>query len=218
MAELARKTPATLQDFMDKAEEFINQEEAFKGDKESRDEQTKEPKGGRRDLRIREEGDEKSKEAKQVEKRKLLTEQEFNFTPLNTNIAEILLHIQDDPAIKWPQRMRAPVERRNMNKYCDFQQDHGHDTNNCVLLRLEIERHIKNRKLAKFAAEHRRQQGPPHALKHDDRPSEHSNRRHNYQRREDQRNDDHWANSDGQAERRNRNDRDHRGAVRIERS
>lgn len=145
MAELARKTPATLQDFMDKAEEFINQEEAFKGDKESRDEQTKEPKGGRRDLRIREEGDEKSKEAKQVEKRKLLTEQEFNFTPLNTNIAEILLHIQDDPAIKWPQRMRAPVERRNMNKYCDFQQDHGHDTNNCVLLRLEIERHIKNR-------------------------------------------------------------------------
>lgn len=81
MAELPRKMLATLQDFMDKAEEFINQEEAFRDDKEYEDEQAKKPKGGGKDSRISEGGDKKSKEAKQVEKRKLLTEQEFNFTP-----------------------------------------------------------------------------------------------------------------------------------------
>lgn len=47
MAELARKTPTTLQDFMDKAEEFINQEEAFRGDKKLIDEPAKEPRGER---------------------------------------------------------------------------------------------------------------------------------------------------------------------------
>jgi hypothetical protein len=39
-----------------------------------------------------------------------------------------------------------------MNKYCDYHQDHGHETEDCVSLRIEIERMIKRGKLARFVA------------------------------------------------------------------
>jgi hypothetical protein len=42
-----------------------------------------------------------------------------------------------------------------MNKYCDYHQDHGHETEDCISLRIEIEKMIKEGKLARFVAANR---------------------------------------------------------------
>jgi hypothetical protein len=42
-----------------------------------------------------------------------------------------------------------------MTKYCDYHQDHGHETEDCISLRIEIEKMIKGGKLARFVAANR---------------------------------------------------------------
>jgi hypothetical protein len=169
MAELARKTPTRLQTFMDKAEEFMNGEETIKALMESRSErptpakEKKDPRGDRAPARIISKPTparvgirpEPSEQAPKAQKRDWnpipertwnpipITEREFKWTPLNTSVSEILMQIQDDPTLRWPQKMRADPDRRSRAKYCDFHADHGHDTEECIILRLEIEKLIK---------------------------------------------------------------------------
>lgn len=57
--------------------------------------------------------------------------------------------------------MKAPVDKSNMNKYCDFHQDHGHKTENCVMLHLEMQKLIKDGMLTRFVVDQRQQQKSP---------------------------------------------------------
>ena len=47
--------------------------------------------------------------------------------------------------------MSAPANKRDWTKYCEFHEDHGHDTNDCIDLRQEIEACIWKGRMAHLA-------------------------------------------------------------------
>jgi hypothetical protein len=152
--ELAKKTPTTLQEFMEKAEEFINQEEMVRmyAERDAKPKEQAKKKEFRRGEGASSHGRSSKKGEKLPEKKKPIAEREYNFTPLNTTVAEIYTLIKKDPGLRRPEKMQAPPEKRDTRKYCDYHQDHGHETEDCVSLRWEIERMIKGGKLARFVA------------------------------------------------------------------
>ena len=60
------------------------------------------------------------------------------------------MQIKDDPSLKWQEKMKGDLNKRNRNKYCHFQRDHGHDTDECYDLKQQIENLIKQGKLRNF--------------------------------------------------------------------
>ncbi|GJU16488.1 hypothetical protein Tco_1144454 [Tanacetum coccineum] len=50
--------------------------------------------------------------------------------------------------LRSPARMFALAYRRDHTRYCEFHNDHGHDTNDCIDLRKEIEACVKNGRLS----------------------------------------------------------------------
>jgi hypothetical protein len=77
------------------------------------------------------------------------------FTPLNTNIVDVFMEIKSDPNFKWPPRMRTPSNKRTNQGFCEYHNDHGHLTKECISLRHEIENFIRNGKLVRFLVEER---------------------------------------------------------------
>ena len=61
------------------------------------------------------------------------------FTPLNMSITQVLLQIQDDPALKWPGKLRSNPAKRSKDLYCHFHRDHGYITEDCYVLKEQIE-------------------------------------------------------------------------------
>ncbi|XP_030963820.1 uncharacterized protein LOC115984984 [Quercus lobata] len=63
------------------------------------------------------------------------------------------MQIKDDPSLKWPEKMKRDLNKRNKrnkNKYCRFHRDHGHDTDECYDLKQQIENLIRQGKLRHF--------------------------------------------------------------------
>jgi hypothetical protein len=90
---------------------------------------------------------------KKGEKGKLAASQELNLTPLNTGLVDILREVMTIPEARYPTPIRAPPDKRSTNKYCEYHRDHGHDMEDCISLKIEIERLIRNGKLARFVAD-----------------------------------------------------------------
>ncbi|PWA38695.1 hypothetical protein CTI12_AA570620 [Artemisia annua] len=65
--------------------------------------------------------------------------------------AEIYATSEGKSLLRPPPRMFAPAHRRDRTRYCEFHNDHGHDTNDCVDLRKEIEACIRNGRLSHLA-------------------------------------------------------------------
>jgi hypothetical protein len=63
----------------------------------------------------------------------------------------------EDPELTWPPKMPTLANRRSRNRYCEFHNDHGHDNEECVTLRFEIEKMIKNEKLIRFLVDEQQQ-------------------------------------------------------------
>ncbi|XP_013654425.2 uncharacterized protein LOC106359243 [Brassica napus] len=55
--------------------------------------------------------------------------------------------------VKWPQKMKAPDSFRNPGLWCDFHCDHGHKTEDCVALRIEVNELLQKRQLWEFLSE-----------------------------------------------------------------
>ena len=60
------------------------------------------------------------------------------------------MQINDDPSLKWPEKMKGDPNKRNKNKYCLFHRDHGHDTDKRYDLKQRIENLIRQGKLRHF--------------------------------------------------------------------
>ncbi|KAF3509748.1 hypothetical protein F2Q69_00005794 [Brassica cretica] len=52
--------------------------------------------------------------------------------------------------VKWPQKMKAPDSFRNPCFWCDFHRDHGHKTEDCVALKIEVNELRKKGHLREF--------------------------------------------------------------------
>jgi hypothetical protein len=72
---------------------------------------------------------------------------------LNAIMVEIFMEIREDLELIWPPKMLTLANRRSQNRYCEFHNDHGHDTEKCVALCFEIEKINKNEKLIWFLAD-----------------------------------------------------------------
>ena len=66
------------------------------------------------------------------------------------SIDQVLLQIQDDPALKWPGKFRSNPAKRSKDLYCLFHRDHSHNTEDCYVLKEQIEALIRQEKLRKF--------------------------------------------------------------------
>ncbi|WZZ27460.1 hypothetical protein YC2023_010861 [Brassica napus] len=55
--------------------------------------------------------------------------------------------------VKWPQKMKAPDSFRNPGFWCDFHRDHGHKTEDCVALKIEVNELLKKGNLREFLSE-----------------------------------------------------------------
>ncbi|GAV75731.1 hypothetical protein CFOL_v3_19208, partial [Cephalotus follicularis] len=51
--------------------------------------------------------------------------------------------------IQWPEKLRSPAEARDVEKYCRYHRDHGHDTEECRQLKNQIEDLIRKGHLRK---------------------------------------------------------------------
>ncbi|GAV57474.1 hypothetical protein CFOL_v3_01011 [Cephalotus follicularis] len=54
-----------------------------------------------------------------------------HFAPLLDTQTRILAMEQYKVPIQWPEKLRSPAERRDVEKYCRYHRDHGHDTEEC---------------------------------------------------------------------------------------
>ena len=72
------------------------------------------------------------------------------YTPWNMPLEQVLMKIKDDPSLKWLEKMKRDSNKRNKNKYCHFNRDHGHDTNECFDQKQQIENLIRQGKLRNF--------------------------------------------------------------------
>ncbi|GAV77323.1 LOW QUALITY PROTEIN: hypothetical protein CFOL_v3_20794, partial [Cephalotus follicularis] len=52
--------------------------------------------------------------------------------------------------IQWPEKLRSPAEKRDVEKYCRYHRDHGHDTEECRQLKNQIEDLIQWGHLRKY--------------------------------------------------------------------
>lgn len=75
------------------------------------------------------------------------------YTPLNSPLKQVFMYVQEDPSLKWPEKLKTPPEKRSQ-KYCWFHQDHGHNTEDCVVLKEQIEALIQQRRLRHFIVDH----------------------------------------------------------------
>lgn len=169
MGELARRTPASLSELMDKIEEFINVEETMKALMQSRHVPEEESRGKQKD--IQEQGRKASNRvAKKMEivalLRMVAPQGKPIYNRLNINMAHTHIEIREYPELTWPPKMLTVANRMSQNRYCEFHNDHGHNTEECVALCFEIEKMIKTEKLIRFLADQQQQRPRRNVIPH----------------------------------------------------
>ncbi|KAF2604484.1 hypothetical protein F2Q70_00025207 [Brassica cretica] len=60
---------------------------------------------------------------------------------------------QMDQQVKWPQKMKAHDSFRNPGFWCDFHRNHGHKTEDCVALKIEVNELLRKGHLREFLSE-----------------------------------------------------------------
>ncbi|XP_056847418.1 uncharacterized protein LOC130498091 [Raphanus sativus] len=57
---------------------------------------------------------------------------------------------QMGPQVKWPPKMKAAEAIRNPKRWCEFHSDHGHTTEDCIALKMEVAEILKKGYLREF--------------------------------------------------------------------
>ena len=86
-------------------------------------------------------------------------------------LEQVLMRIKDDPSLKWPKKMKRDPNKCNRNKYCRFHRDYGHDTDQCLDLKQQIENLIRQGKLINFLGREHKDEKLKGKIKESSRPS-----------------------------------------------
>ena len=78
-----------------------------------------------------------------------------SFTSLTAPINQVLMHIKDEGALTFPDKLKRDPSKRSKDKYCCFHRDHGHDTAICYDLKQHIEALIRQGKQQRFVSKER---------------------------------------------------------------
>jgi hypothetical protein len=100
------------------------------------------------------------KEFKKADGKEQRSKKKFNdydFTPLNAGISDVIMEIKRDPNFRQPQKIPSNHPYKNEGKYCDFHKQAGHYTEGCIALTFLIDELIKNGKLVRFLGEQKNQ-------------------------------------------------------------
>ncbi|XP_052175321.1 uncharacterized protein LOC127790084 [Diospyros lotus] len=148
---LANTLPRTFTEALTRANKYINAEEVMK-------------------VKRAEQPDKKEREK---EKKKPMVEQKtdyrpsraldrpgfggargslVSYTPLNASRAEILLALEDKNYLRRPPPLKSPPNTRSKKKYCRFHRDHGHEIEDCIQLKEEIQELINRGYLRDFVS------------------------------------------------------------------
>ncbi|GAV67522.1 hypothetical protein CFOL_v3_11027 [Cephalotus follicularis] len=161
---LLKKTAKDMADLLKRAEGYVNAEEKMAARKK------KTPWSGHQEERREHsrnapERREKRKESSDLSKEDLrhkLSRREgssrggapipsYNtFPPLLETRTRILAVEQDKVPFQWPEKLRTPAENRNVEKYCRYHRDHGHDIEECRQLKNQIEDLIRKVHLRRY--------------------------------------------------------------------
>ncbi|GAA0175465.1 hypothetical protein LIER_28632 [Lithospermum erythrorhizon] len=83
-------------------------------------------------------------------------------TPLRISVAEVFSKIEDKNLLPKPVRMRSAPGKRDKNRCCKYHREHGHDTNECRILKAELEKLIKRGYLKEFVDKETQRDAPSH--------------------------------------------------------
>ncbi|XP_057965428.1 uncharacterized protein LOC131155989 [Malania oleifera] len=163
---LGKNPPVDMGELMARVQKYSNLEEMM------------DTRGSRIELKRKGniwEMDESSRSAKRHKTTTLLTSPNMRrqssklstYIPLNIPRFEVLMQIRKKYYVSWPESMRTPVYKRNMSKFCQFHKDHGHDTEEYIQLRNELEALIKRGYLSRFI----KKEDPPREPREQKRPN-----------------------------------------------
>lgn len=146
--KLYDREPQTTVQLIHLAQSFINAEDAIIAKKKKKGERLENsylhhPEQGPRPKKAKV-GEKRDRDGK---KARSSLGRYSNYTPLNTSLDQVLMQIKDDPSLKWRERMKGYLNKRNKSKHCRFHRDHGHDIDECYDLKQQIEVLIKQGKL-----------------------------------------------------------------------
>nr|XP_023896294.1 uncharacterized protein LOC112008189 [Quercus suber] len=145
--KLYKQEPQTMAELIHLAQNFMNAKDAVitKKRKRMKANTQRHPKQGPRQKKGRTE-DRKGRDNKKAGP----SVQNQQYMPLNIPLEQVLMQIKDDHSLKWPEKMKGDLNKRNRNNYCRFHRDHGHDTDECFDLKQQIENLIRQGKLRSF--------------------------------------------------------------------
>ncbi|XP_059431626.1 uncharacterized protein LOC132165149 [Corylus avellana] len=164
MAEISKSlTEITLRQFVNKMEEYTIQEEMIGALMKGQEEEDRAKKDNKKKLPATstpKEGKLQKKVGKKVVPSFLKIEsqrrEDRRFTSLNVGVNEVFMEeITRDPAFRWPNKLRGDPRKRDRVKFCEYHNDHGHLTEDCVTLQQEIKTFIRNGRLVRFLARER---------------------------------------------------------------
>ncbi|KAL0444126.1 UNVERIFIED_CONTAM: hypothetical protein Slati_2135300 [Sesamum latifolium] len=143
---IAEKPPATLDEFLIRAEKYIRIEETS-------DVRTVTPSK----RRAEEEGHSRRPPNDNQRDRRCGPPPDITrYTPLKAPRAEILTIAERQGIIQWPLQMRENPKKMKSDRYCLFHKDRGHSTKECLHLKDEIEKLIRRGYLKEYVERNNR--------------------------------------------------------------
>lgn len=118
---------------MNKAEEFISQEETINTLMMLKGEGGQGEANSRRKMEFWEIGS-RSPRRPSKEARNPFYQWEQKLTPLNTSVTKVFMEIKRDLDFRWLARIRAPPQKCNNQNFCDYHNNHGYTIEDCTFL------------------------------------------------------------------------------------